>query len=379
MVESQSLKKRMRIMLICVAILFGAIFAYKLFVSFMIKKFMTANMSPPVTVSAMKVEYQTWQPELSAVGNLRAVLGVDVTTEVAGLVRTIHFAPGAQVKKGDLLVELNADDDIAHLHSLQANAQLAEITYKRDKAQYAIKAISKATLDADLANLESLRAQVAQQAALVAKKMIHAPFTGKLGISNINPGQNINPGDKIVTLQALNPIYVDFYVPQQALTQIALGQQIVITTDSYPGHNFNGKITTIDPKFDPSTRNIQVEATVTNPNSQLLPGMFATVEITTGKPQRNLTLPQTAISYNPYGNIVYIIKKDNTKLIVTQRFVETGSTRGDQVSIVKGLQEGDQVVTSGQLKLKNGSAIIIDNSITLPNSPAPVVSDEHKG
>lgn len=366
-------------MLICVAILFGAIFAYKLFVSFMIKKFMTANMSPPVTVSAMKVEYQTWQPELSAVGNLRAVLGVDVTTEVAGLVRTIHFAPGAQVKKGDLLVELNADDDIAHLHSLQANAQLAEITYKRDKAQYAIKAISKATLDADLANLESLRAQVAQQAALVAKKMIHAPFTGKLGISNINPGQNINPGDKIVTLQALNPIYVDFYVPQQALTQIALGQQIVITTDSYPGHNFNGKITTIDPKFDPSTRNIQVEATVTNPNSQLLPGMFATVEITTGKPQRNLTLPQTAISYNPYGNIVYIIKKDNTKLIVTQRFVETGSTRGDQVSIVKGLQEGDQVVTSGQLKLKNGSAIIIDNSITLPNSPAPVVSDEHKG
>ena len=379
MVESKSLKKRMLIMLICVGVLFGAIFAYKIFVSIMIKKFMSSNAAPPVTVSATKIEYQMWQPKLSAVGNLRAVLGVDVTTEIAGLVRTIRFTPGAQVKKDDLLVELNADDDIAHLHSLQANAELAEITYKRDKAQYDIKAVSKATLDSDFANLENLQAQVAQQTAIVAKKMIRAPFAGTLGISNINPGQNINPGDKIVTLQALNPIYIDFYVPQQALTQITPGQQVVITTDSYPGRSFNGKITTVDPKFDSSTRNVQVEATAENPDSQLLPGMFVIVEITTGEPQRYLTLPQTAISYNPYGNIVYVIKKNSAQLTVTQKFVETGSTRGDQVAILKGLQEGDQVVTSGQLKLKNGSTVIVDNSIVPSNSPTPAVSNEHQG
>jgi len=371
------MKKRMFIMLICVGILFGVIFGYKLFISLMMKRYMAANVSPAVTVSAMPVGYSLWQPKLRASGSSRALKGVSVTTELAGMVQTIYFTPGAFVEAGTVLVQLNADSDVALLHSLQASADLAKTVYTRDKAQFAVKAVSQATLDADAANLKSADAQVEQQAATVAKKTIRAPFSGRLGISAVNPGQYINPGDKVVTLQTLDPIYVDFFVPQQMLAQLQTGLPVNITTDTFIGQTYTGKITTIDPLVDRTTRNVEVEATIMNPKSELTPGMFVSVEVDVGTEQKYLTLPQTAISFNPYGQLVYVVMQSGADKIVKQAFVKTGETRGDQVTILEGLKEGDMIVTSGQLKLKNGSKVIINNSIVPPNNPAPKLPNEH--
>lgn len=377
------IKKRMRTMLIFVGVLFGCIFAYKLFTSLMIKMYIASNQSPVITVSAMEAGYSYWQPQIKATGSLRAIRGVNVTTELAGMVSTIYFTPGASVKDKDLLVQLNAVSDNALLHSLEANAELAKVTYLRDKAQFAARAISKQVLDTDAANLKSLVAQVAQQAATVAKKTIRAPFAGRLGISAVNPGQYVNPGDMIVTLQTLDPIYVDFYLPQQSLAVIKVGQQVEVKTDTFPAKTFSGKITTVNPAVDTSTRNVEVEATLANPEYELTPGMFATVAVDTEAAKRQLTLPQTAITFNPYGELVYLIKetgkdkKGEPILAVRQAFVVTGETRGDQIAILKGINEGDRVVTSGQLKLKNGSLVAINNSIVPPNNPDPKAPDEH--
>jgi len=376
-------KKRMIKMLILVGILFGCIFLYKAFISLMIKRSLASNATPTISVSAMRVDYSPWQPQITASGSLRAIRGVNVTTELAGLVATIYFTPGAFVEQDTVLVQLNANSDTALLHSLEANAELAKITYYRDKAQYRAQAVSKQTLDADAANLKSLLAQVAQQAATVAKKTIRAPFKGRLGISTINPGQYLNPGDSVVMLQTLDPIYADFYVPQQALAQVKVGQVVSVTSDTYPNKSFKGKITTINPAVDASTRNVMVEATIDNSQYELAPGMFAAVTVEVGTAERFLTLPQTAISFNPYGELVYVIKEgtaDKNKqpvLTVTQKFVETGETRGDQVTILNGLKEGDRVVTSGQLKLKNGSRVAINNKVVPSDNPQPRAPNEH--
>jgi membrane fusion protein (multidrug efflux system) len=374
--------KRMLLMLIGVGLLFGGIFAYKSFVSYTLKKSMSAYQAPPVTVSATEAKSLVWQPQLSAVGSLRAVRGVDVTSEIAGLVQKIYFNSGDEVEEGKLLLQLNADTDIALLHSYEAAADLANTVYERDKKQYDVQAVSKATLDADAADLKVKRAQVSQQAATVIKKSIHAPFAGKLGISTVNPGQYINPGDKIVTLQALDLIYLDFYLPQQDLSQLSLGQRIVATTDSYPGRRFTGKITAVNPKVDTNTRNIQVEATIENPGHKLLPGMYATVQVQAGATKRYLTLPQTAITYNPYGDTVFVVEESGKGpggkpvLTVRQVFVTVGPRRGDQVAIVEGVSERETVVTSGQLKLKNGSRVIINNKIQPTNEAAPTPPNE---
>ncbi|HEX4044894.1 MAG TPA: efflux RND transporter periplasmic adaptor subunit [Gammaproteobacteria bacterium] len=382
------MKRPMVTMLICVGILFGSIFMYHGFMSWKMKQFFAKQQAPTVTVSTITAQLADWQPLLSATGSLRAIRGVNVTTELAGMVQTIYFTPGSSVKKGTVLVQLNADTDIAQLRSLEANAELALITYKRDKAQYAVRAVSKATLDTDAANLKSLRAQVAEQAATVAKKTIKAPFNGRLGICNVNPGQFINPGDNVVSLQTLNPIYVDFYMPQQALAQLRVGQRVTVNSDTFPGKVFTGKITTINPAVDTNTRNVEVEATIDNPTFALTPGMFAAVKVDVGKPKPYLTLPQAAISYNSYGDIVYIVrplpenqqpaKKEGQPLAMAahQTFVVTGETRGDQVSVLKGIKPGDVVITSGQLKLKNGSPIIVNNTVQPANNPAPTVTDE---
>lgn len=373
--------QRMLTMLIAVAILFTFIFGLKMIKGYWNWKTMMASQEVGITVSTLNAKYQKWQPHIRAAASLRAVRGVDVTTELAGLVRKIYFTPGTQAKAGQLLVDLNFDSDLALLHSLQANANLAKITYNRDVAQYAIKAVSKQTVDTEEGNLKSLQAQVEQQAAIVAKKRIRAPFSGNLGVSAVNPGQNLNPGDKVVTLQALDPIWVDFYVPQQQLVQLANHQPVTVTLNTYPNKIFSGKITTIDPKVDPATRNVQVEATISNPKFLLLPGMFATAEVSSGKLKRYITLPQTAISFNSYGDTVYIVKnkgkdkKGHPILIATQVLVTVGETRGDQVAIVKGIKEGETVVTAGQLKLKNGDRVLINNSILPSNNPAPKIVD----
>lgn len=376
------MKKRMLIMLAVVGLLFGGIFGFQIFKMQMIKKAMSSQKAPPVTVSTTKAVVLPWQPELKAVGTLRAVRGVDVTTEISGLVRTLHFKSGDSAKAGQVLVQLNADSDIAQLRASEAAAELARTVYERDKKQFDVKAVSQAVLDADSADLKSKRAIAAEQAAIVAKKTIRAPFAGRLGITTVNPGQYLNPGDKIVTLQSLDKLYADFYLPQQELANLSLGQKVNVTTDSYPGRTFVGKISSINSKVDPSTRNVQIEATIDNPGHVLLPGMFASVQIEAGKVQNYLTVPQTAVAFNPYGETVFIVLKGEkgadgkAELTVKQIFVTTGPTRGDQVAIIKGVKAGDTVVTAGQLKLKNGSTVVINNKIVPTNDKAPKPVDE---
>jgi membrane fusion protein (multidrug efflux system) len=380
------MKKRMTIMLIAVGLLIGGLVGFNFFKGYMMQKYMGKGAQPPATVSAMKAEYQVWQPQLNAVGTLRAVRGVDVTTEVAGLVRSINFKSGDEVKAGQVLAQLNADSDIAQLHSLEAAAELASTVYERDKAQLAAEVISKAQVDTDAGDLKSKRAQVAQQQAVVEKKTLRAPFAGKLGISIVNPGQYLNPADKLVTLQTIDPIYVDFYLPQQQLPQVAIGQTVTLTTDTYKDVPFTGKINAINPKIDTNTRNVQVEATIPNLKRQLLPGMFANVRVNSGEESRYITLPQTAITFNPYGDTVFVVKpsdkkedkdeKGNARLLAQQVFVTTGPTRGDQVAILKGIEPGTEVVTSGQVKLKTGTPVIVDNKVQPSNSPNPTPQEK---
>ena len=377
------MSKRMIIMLISLAVLFGCIFGFQLFKGMMIKKYLATLGSPTVTVSAQAAEYQDWLPILKATGSLRAVQGVNVTTEVPGLVSAIHFTPGSDVKAGDVLINLNAQTDIAQLEALQATAALAKATYERTRAQYAVQTVSKSALDTDTASLKNQEALVNQQAAFVAKKTIRAPFSGQIGISAVNPGQYLNPGDKIAALQSLNPIYVDFYVPQQNVVALKKGQSVTIILNALPKQTFQGKNTALDPIADSATRNVQVEATIDNPQYQLIPGMFADVNINTSDvPERYLTLPQTAVTYNPYGESVYLVQsgeKDDSgtaQLTVTERFIKTGKTRGDQVAIIDGIKEGEQIVTAGQLKLKKGSRVAINNEIQPNDNPAPHTVDE---
>lgn len=377
------MKRPMKIMLISVGVLFGGIFLYKGFGKLMMYYYISHAEEPAQIVSTMTVKLADWQPKLQASASTRAVKGVNVTAQLGGMIQTIQFTPGSTVNEGDILVQQNADPDIAQLHSLQANAELAKITYERDKAQYKFHAISKQQLDTDEQNMKSLTAQVAQQKATVEMKTIRAPFSGRLGISQVNPGQYLNPGDKVVMLQTLDPIYVDFYLPQQSLAQLENGQTVSVTSDTFPNKVFTGKITTIDPAVDSSNRNVQVEATIDNPNFELAPGMFTNVEVDISTPKQYLTLPQSAISFNPYGDIVYIVQNDGKKdksgkpiLKVKQSFIKTGQTRGDQVTVLEGLKEGDMVVTSGQLKLKNNTRIAINNTVQPNNSATPTVPNE---
>ena len=359
----------------------------------------------PQTVSTTVAQMLDWQPRLAAVGTLLPVRGVDVTTEIAGQVRSVEFKSGQEVKAGAVLVQLNADSDLAQRQSLQAAADLSASVLARDKLQFDAEAISQAQVDNDAADLKSRRALVAQQTATVEKKTIRAPFAGKLGITTVNPGQYLNPGDRIVTLQTIDPIYVDFYLPQKQLGGLRIGQLVNVTTDGFPGQTFPGRITAINAKVDTATRNVQVEATLPNPKRQLLPGMFANANVDVGEKARFLTLPQTAITYNPYGSTIFIVMtagearaaanaasgpasqaasaaapaaaaSDPNSLVAQQVFVTTGETRGDQVAILKGLKEGQQVVTSGQLKLKNGTPVVIDNSVQPSNSPSPTPQEK---
>ena len=379
-IEGKQLR-HMIVMLVCVGVIFGIVFGYKAWQAQMMKKSM-AGQIPPVTVSAMKAELQPWQPRIRAVGSLRAVRGVDVTSEINGLVKTLHFASGDVVQAGQLLVQLNADSDVAQLRALEAAAELAETVYERDKKQFAIQAVSQATVDADSADLKGKKALAAQQAALIDKKSIRAPFAGKLGITTVNPGQYINPGDKIVTLQTLDPIYIDFYLPQQELSRLAINQKLSVTMDGYSGQIFTGRITAINPRVNSDSRNIQIEGTLSNSKQLLLPGMYASIEIAAGEKSNYITLPQTAISFNPYGNTVFVLEQGETgpdgkpRLVAKQRFVKTGLTRGDQIAILEGIKEGELAVTGGQLKLRSGSIVIVDNRILLTNEPAPQPVDE---
>lgn len=370
-------------MLIFMGLLFGSIFGYKAWESSRMAKTMNGY-QPLVIVSAIPATLELWEPKILTIGSLRAINGVDVTSEVDGLVKKIFFSPGQDVDEGEIILELNADVEIAQLKSLEAQAKLAEVTYKRNKKQYEAQGISKETLDISEADLKSKKAFVTQQNAIISKKIIKAPFKGRLGISAVNLGQYLNAGDKIVTLQTIDPIYADFYLPQQSLPQIVKGQQVILTTDTYPQTSFKGRITTINPKIDSSTRNVEIEATLENPDHKLIAGMYGILEIKTGSPKQHLTVPQTAISYNPYGDLVYVLKetgkdkKGNTTYIANQKFVTLGEVRNNQVQILKGLKKDDLVVVAGQMKLRNGALVIINNAGTISPTPISFSGDKQK-
>jgi membrane fusion protein, multidrug efflux system len=372
-------RRYMILMLLFAGILFGGIFAWKMFWRIFIGIMMSSGYLPPATVSTMVVHYETWQPQIEAVGTLRPVNGADLSVELPGVVQEIDFDSGDDVAAGAVLARLKADDDIGRLNALQAAADLAAITYARDQKQVQVHAVSQAVLDASAANLKSAQAQVTEQQAVVDKKVIKAPFAGHTGIRNVNVGQYVNAGTVVVTLQVLDPIYLDFFLPQQALARIRTGQPVTVKVDVYPKDTFTGTLTAIDPKVDPTNRNVAVRATLQNPSRRLLPGMYASAEITAGAKQRYITVPQTAITFNPYGNTVYIATntgtKDAPKLVAKQTFVTTGDTRGDQIAVVGGLKEGDSIVTAGQLKLQNGTPLIINNTIQPTNNPNPTPSE----
>lgn len=380
--KRKSLIKPLVIMLIVVAVLMGGIFGYHLFMGKMMAKYMAAGGSAPQTVSTVTAARATWQARMQATGSVRAVRGADLAAQVAGVVDTIDFESGADVPAGAPLLRLKLNDDTAKLQQFEAAAELAAQTFKRDQEQFAAQAISQSALDTDAAALKAARAEVAAQQALIDEKIIKAPFAGRLGIRLVDVGQYLSAGTAIVTLQAEDPVLIDFYLPQQAIAHLKTGQAAAAVVDAYPGARFTGSITSINSKVDTASRNVLVRASFRNPDRRLVPGMYATVEIDSGDAQTQVTLPQTAITYNPYGDTVFIVDASaadadgKTHSVVHQRFVKLGATRGDQVAVLSGVAVGDVIVTAGQMKLRNDAPIVIDNSVKPTDDQHPTPPNE---
>ena len=374
---ARAMLKPLVIVAVVVALILGGIFAWQQFIGSMMKKYMGAAARAPQTVSTVAATTSSWQAQLQSTGSLRAVRGADLSAQAPGVVDEISFDSGIEVPAGKLLLRLKPNDDYARLQQLQAAAELAEQTYKRDQEQLAAQAISQSVIDSDTSTVKSARAQVAAQRALIEEKIVKAPFAGRLGIRMVDVGQYLTAGTAIVTLQALDPMLLDFYVPQQALAQLKIGQAVTAAVDTYPGVVFSGVVESINAKVDVASRNVQVRASFHNADRRLLPGMFAGVRIDSGAPTMNITLPQTAITYNPYGDTVFVVEpsgadeKGNPRSVVQQRFVKVGPTRGDQIAVLDGLKEGDVVVTAGQMKLRNGTAVNINNKVNPADEISP--------
>jgi len=370
--------RRMKLMLLIVGIVLLLLFVWIkaipwLFMNVFLDKSAFIQVQ---TISTVHPQRLMWQTQINAVGTLHAVEGADLSSELAGIVDRVTFKPGDDVKKGQLLVQLRDDADRAQLAALQASAEVMRQTYVRNAALIKTNAISPQAFDTALANMKNARAQADAQAATVAKKAIRAPFDGRVGIRMVDVGQYLVAGQSVVTLQQLDPIFVDFSVPQQQLALLKPGGKVTLSTDALSGRRFRGEIVALDPKVDPATRNVRVRALIQNPGKTLIPGMFASVMADVGAPTARLTLPQTAITYNPYGDTVFVVvprksKKGEDQLYVEQRFIVLGETRGDQVAVASGLAASDVVVSSGQMKLKNGAQVNVNNSIRLSNNPAP--------
>lgn len=389
--RSPSTRKRMIWMLVITGLVFGLVFGVKAFFAAQTNKFFDNMPQPPATISAGVAQQQTWHDTVEGVGTLVAVNGTQVTTESAGVISAIRFKPGDHVKAGAVLLQLNASTEVATLKSLEATARLNAIQSERYRELAATKLVSRDEADKRAADAVTARAQVDAQRALVDRKTIRAPFSGVLGIRKVNLGQYVNPGDELVSLQALDPIYINFNLPEQRLPQIQKGSVVNVQVDAMPGEKFEGTITSVEPQVDPQTRNFQVQATLRNPDDKLRPGTFARVTFNQGSEQRVVVIPQTAISFNPYGNSVYVIseapapaKADQAQgkpegtppgptLVVKQRFVKTGATHGDLIAVTEGLKPGERVATSGLLKLRNDATVIINNSVlpTSEKAPAP--------
>jgi membrane fusion protein (multidrug efflux system) len=356
--------KRLIIVLVALTLLYGGIFGWKYIQSQ--KSAARASMPPPpATVATARVQPETWQPRLSAVGSLVATQGVFVSNEIAGQVTDIRFESGQAVAAGELLVQLDDDVDRASLASLLAEQRLADIQFQRAAKLVNEKLVSRSDYDAAKAALDSAAAQVDSQRARISKKAIRAPFTGLLGIRRVDLGQYLAPGSEIVSLQSLDPIYAEYSLPERHLSELAVAQPVEVSVAAYPGRTFAGRISAVSPRIDVSTRSVRLRATLENPQQLLRPGMFA--EVHTLLPARGnvLTLPARAITYNPYGDSVFAVEENDGTLRVQRRQVQTGEERGGRVEIVTGLEAGAQVVAAGQNKLRNGQSVEIDNSVEL--------------
>lgn len=326
---------------------------------------------PPPVVATARVAAETWGPRLEAVGSLVAIQGIDVANEVPGLVREIKFESGHAVKAGEVLVQIDDAVDQADLLGLLAQRDLAQIKLKRLQSLLKDRSTSQSDYDEAKAQLDGAEAAVAAKRATIAKKRIVAPFAGRLGIRKVDLGDYLPAGSPIVPLNTLDPVYVDYSLPERELTQVSVGQAVSVTVAAYPGREFKGSISAIDSGVDVKTRNVQVRATLANADQALRPGMFA--EVATLLPARDgvLTLPRTAITFAPYGSSVFLIEDKDGKPQVQRRPVTTGGAQGGRVEVLTGLADGDRVVVAGQVKLRNGQEVKIDDTV-VPAADGPM-------
>lgn len=362
-----SVTKRMIVMLALAAVLFGGVFGFQWFMGVKMNEFFDDMPTPPATVSAAAVLRDTWPREIRAVGTFKATNGVELTTELGGIVRAIEFENGSYVEAGEILARLDVSTDEAELAALEAARDLAESEVERLRRLRAQRSVSESELDQAESRFRQAVAEVEAQRARIEQKTLRAPFDGYLGIRRVDLGEYIAPGTPIVPLRALEPIYLDFTLPERHLPRIEAGAEVSVETDAWPGERFRGRITSVEGSIDERTRSFLVQATFDNADMRLRPGMFGSVVIRWGEPREVLMVPQTAVSFNPYGNSVYVIEGEGDGedggLTVQRRLVETGERRGDMVAIVDGLEAGERVATSGLLKLRNGQPVKINNEI----------------
>jgi len=336
---------------------------------------------PPTTVSSGVVKEEDWAPTLSAVGSISAVQGAIVSTELGGIVSEVGFQSGSEAKKGDVLLKLDSSSEEALLHTAEADLELARANLQRERDLAGRKVVSKQELDAAESTFGQKQGTVDNMRAFIAKKQVHAPFDGQLGIRQVNVGQMINSGQQVVSLQALDPLYVDFALPQQELSKLAPGLEALVRTDAVPGREFKGKLTALNSMVDTVTRNVTLQATLENPDHALKPGMFVKIDIVLPQKGKTLVIPGSAVSYAPYGDSVFVIdKKKDPKTgketqTLRQAFVRIGEARGDFVSVTQGLKAGDEVVSTGVFKLRNGMPVTINNDLAPKPQMNPTPAD----
>jgi membrane fusion protein (multidrug efflux system) len=335
---------------------------------------------PPTAVTTVVAQKETWPSTLSVIGTAAAVEGVTLSADLPGTIDKIHFESGQWVHEGDILIELDTRQERAQLASLEAQRDLARINYGRANELAKAGVISRSEFDNATSQQKSTEAQVGDIRAAIARKTIHAPFSGMLGIRQVSLGQYLAAGQAIVSLQSLSPIYVNFGVPQQDTPKVIPGHVLRVTNSDLPGMGFTGRITALDSVISEQTRNIQVQATVTNKENKLRPGMFVQVELPMGQPRQVVPLPASAINYAPYGDSVFVVSemkdpKGNTYRGVRQQVVKIEGSRGDQVAIISGINPGDEVVSSGVFRLRNGAPVQVNNIVKPSNSASPKPED----